>query len=184
MKKRTVILFATAIISLFFLNISTYATHIEVKVLYFQPTEKMFKDIYGGGMSYGGELNINIIKGLTIWVGADYFKKKGKLTFTKEETELQIFPIYGGLKYIFPGQWIMPYLGVGVGYFQYKESNPIGKVKEGEIGYVAQAGFLLRLFDPVIVDFQAGYNVCKTKPQEIEVDIGGLKAAVGLGLSF
>jgi hypothetical protein len=184
MKKRIVIVFIAAFLSLFLINFPAFATHIEVKALYFQPTEQAFKDIYGSGMSFGGEVNIPVFKGFHIWIGAEYFTKKGELTFTKETTEIQITPIYGGLKYIFPGRKIMPYLGVGVGYFQYKESNPIGTVKEGKIGYVAQAGLLLCLFGSVLVDFQAGYNVCKIKPQEIEADIGGLKAGIGLGISF
>jgi opacity protein-like surface antigen len=167
-----------------FVSVPAYATHVEAKVLYFQPTEQAFKDIYGSGMSYGGEFDINIFDGLAIWIGAEYFTKKGELTFTKEETELQITPIYGGLKYIFPGRGIMPYLGAGVGYFQYKETNPIGTVKEGKIGFVTQAGLLVRLLGPVLVDFQVGYNMCKIKPQEIEAQIGGLKAGVGLGFSF
>jgi hypothetical protein len=71
MKKRTMILFATALVSLFFMNISSYATHVEAKVLYFQPTEQAFKDIYGSGMSYGGEVNIDVFKGLSVWIGAE-----------------------------------------------------------------------------------------------------------------
>jgi hypothetical protein len=184
MKKRIVKLFMAALMSLFLMNISAYATYVEVKVLYFQPTEQAFKDIYSGGMSYGGEINIDIHNGLSLWVGAEYFSKKGMLTFTKEETEIQIIPIYGGIKYIFPGKKINPYVGIGVGYYQYKESNPIGEVKEGKIGYVAQAGLLLRLSGPVLVDLQVGYNMCKIKPQEIEANIGGLKAGIGLGFSF
>ena len=178
------ILFMTALISLFFMNISLYATHVEARVLYFQPTDQDFKDIYGSGMSIGGEVNIDVFNGLNVWMGAEYFTKKGELTFTKEDTEIQIIPIYAGLKYIFQGPRIMPYVGVGLGYFQYKESNPIGTVKEGKIGFVTQAGLLLHLFGPALLDLQVGYNICKIKPQELEANIGGLKAGIGLALSF
>lgn len=184
MKKKILLLFAGAVTCLFLTNIAAYGTHVEIKMLSFQPTEDAFKNIYGGGLCYGGEVDINVYKGLTVWIGAEHFSKTGKTTFTNEETDIRITPFYGGLKYIFPGQRILPYLGAGVGYFQYKETNPIGTVKEGKIGFRAQAGLLLRMFGSWFVDFQLGYDMCKIKPQELEVEIGGLKAGLGLALSF
>jgi hypothetical protein len=184
MKKGTSILFMTAFMSLFIMNFSASASHIEVKALYFQPTEQAFKDIYGSGMSYGGEVNIHVFKGLNVWIGAEHYSKKGELTFTKETTDIQITPIYGGVKYIFQGKKINPYVGVGMGFFQYKESNPIGEVKESKVGFVVQAGLSISVFGPALVDLQVGYNWCKIKPQEIEADIGGLKAGIGIGFSF
>lgn len=184
MKKRILMLFGGAVACLFLTNIAVYGTHVEAKMLSFQPTEEAFKNIYGGGLSYGGEVDISIYKGLAIWIGAEYFTKTGETTFTKEETEIRITPFYAGLKYIFPGQRMMPYLGAGVGYFQYKETNPIGEVKEGKIGFRAQGGLLLRLAGSFFLDFQVGYEMCKIKPQELEVEIGGLKAGLALAFVF
>ena len=63
--------------------------------------EKAFRDIYGEGIMYGGEVNIRVWKALEVWFGASYFYKKGELTFTKEETKLKIVPIGAGIKYSF-----------------------------------------------------------------------------------
>ena len=80
---------------------------------------------------------------------------------------------------------MMPYLGAAVGYFQYKETNPIGTVKEGKIGFRAQGGLLLRLTGSWFVDFQVGYDMCKLKPEELEaVELGGLKAGLALAFAF
>ncbi len=165
-------------------NISSYATLVEARVLYFQPTDKDFKDIYGSGMSFGGEVTIKVLNGLNVWIGAEYFTKKGELTFTKEETEIRIFPIFAGIKYILPSPKFKPYAGIGVGYFQYKESNPIGTVEESKIGFVTQTGLLIPIFGPALLDLQVGYNICKIKPQELEANIGGFKAGLGLAISF
>lgn len=69
---------------------------IEVRGSYFNPTEQAFKDIYGGGLMYGGEISLGIWKNLDVWIGGDYFSQNGELTFTGEETSLQIVPLGGG----------------------------------------------------------------------------------------
>jgi hypothetical protein len=185
MRKRNPILFAGVVTCLFLTNVAVYGTHVEAKMLSFQPTEEAFKNIYGGGLSYGGEVDISIYKGLAVWFGAEYFTKTGETTFTREETTIRIFPFYGGLKYIFSGERMMPYLGAAVGYFQFKETSPIGEVKEGKIGFRAQGGLLLRLTGSWFVDFQVGYDMCKIKPQELdEVEIGGLKAGLAVAFTF
>ncbi len=167
-----------------FTGVFAFASHFEAKAIYFQPSEQIFKDIYGSGIMYGGEININIFKGLAIWAGAEYFTKKGKLTFTEEETELRITPIYAGLKYIFQGSKICPYAGLGVGYFLYKESNPIGTVEESKIGFLGQAGIIFRFLKPLVVDLSAGYSSCKVQPAEEKADLGGFTAGIGLGIEF
>jgi hypothetical protein len=179
----------TAFIVIFFLymlfiSVSAFASYISARVSYFQPSDEFFKNIYGSGGCYGGEISFEIYKGLHIWGGTEYFSKKGKLTFTKEDTEIRITPFFGGLKYVFPGSTINPYIGVGVGYFQFKESNILGTVEEGEIGYLGKAGLILRLIKSLIVDVFADYSICKTQPFEIEADLGGLKAGVAIGIEF
>lgn len=175
---------AAFIFILLYVSASAFASSISARVSYFWPSDEFFKNIYGSGICYGGEISFEIYKGLHMWGGAEYFSKKGKLTFTKEDTEIRITPFFGGLKYVFPGSTIHPYVAVGVGYFQYKESSIIGTVEEGEIGYLGEAGLMLRLLDPLIVDVFVDYSICKTQPSEIEVDLGGLKTGVALGIEF
>ena len=50
---------------------------VELKAHYFHPSEEAFKDIYGGGMMYGGEVSIDIGSSLEIWAGGSFFSKKG-----------------------------------------------------------------------------------------------------------
>jgi len=161
---------------------------LEVKGMYFQPKDQNFKHIYGNGsyrdwMCYGGEMGITIFKGVAIWAGGHYFNKRGKLTFTKEETEMTIMPIYGGIKFRSSRAGINPYIGVGVGYFRYKEDNPIGSVEDKSIGYIGQAGLTLKI-GVAIIDFQISYTLCKVKPTDIEADLGGFYGGIGIGFEF
>lgn len=59
---------------------------LEIKGSYFSPTEKAFKDIYGGGMTFGGEVSIGLWKKLQFWFGGTYYSGDGGLTYREEET--------------------------------------------------------------------------------------------------
>lgn len=161
---------------------------LEAKGTYFRPSDKNFKAVYDSGkfeewITYGGEIGITLGKGVGLWAGGSYFNKKGKLTVTEEETEIQITPFYGGIKFRSAKSSVSPYLGVGVGYFQYKEENRIGKVSKGSMGYIGQIGLLFRA-GVIVIDFQASYSYCKVKPVEVEADLGGFQAGIGLGFEF
>lgn len=161
---------------------------IEAKGIYFQPSDKNFKEVYGGGkfeewISYGGEIGITLGRGVGLWAGGHYFNKKGKLTFTEEETTLQITPVYGGIKFRSAESGVSPYLGVGIGYFQYKEENRIKRISKASIGYIWQIGLLFKA-GVIVIDFQASYSYCKVKPADVEANLGGLQGGIGLGFEF
>ena len=157
---------------------------IEIKGGYFYPSEKAFKDIYGGGFSIGGEISVGILKNLSIWVGGNYFTKKGKLTFTQEDTEIKLTPIGGGLKYEFPTGKFAPYLGLGVNYYLYEESNPLGDVNKNEVGYIGKAGTYIYLTSHFIIDLFLNYSYCDIQPADFKINIGGLEAGIGGGYEF
>jgi len=157
---------------------------IELRVAYFQPSEAVFRDIYKAGITYGAEINLKLWKWLKFWIAADYYAKKGKLTLTEEETEIQILPLSGGLKLQFPGTRLNPYIGFGVGYFFYKESSPIGEISKGDIGYIGQGGCLLKLFGPLFIDLKIGYTYCEVEPVNVKADLGGIQGGIGIGLQF
>jgi len=152
---------------------------------YFQPSDQVFKDVYGGGTYIGGEINITLMKGVSLWAGAQMFSKTGLTTFTQEETEIQITPIYGGIRFRVPDKKVSPYLGLGVGYFGYKESSPmIGEVSKGDIGYIGQLGVLVNVIGPIFLDLKGSYSYCKVQPLGVEANIGGIQVTGGFGFGF
>lgn len=163
-------------------NASNYM--IELKISYFAPSEQAFIDVYGSGMTIGGEVGITLWKGFGVWAGGDYFSKKGELTFTEESTEIQIIPFYAGIRYQFGQEKIAPYLGLGIGYFRFKETNPLGKVEEADVGFIGQVGCLFKVVGSLFFDIKGSYSYCKSKPMDIEADMGGLKAEIGIGVEF
>jgi hypothetical protein len=174
------------IISMIFLSGLANALEVivEVRAHYLHPSEKAFRDIYGGGTMYGGELSIGVWRGLEVWFGGCYFSKKGELTFTKEETKLEIYPIGGGLKYRLSTGIFDLYAGAGLNYYRYKESNPLGDVSKGGLGYIGKIGSYVKITRRFLIDLYVNYSYCKMKPADFEINIGGFEAGIGLGYSF
>jgi len=171
---------------LLFVSGSAHAVDIilEFKTQYFSPSDEEFKDIYGGGVMYGGEVSIGVWKGLELWFGGSYFSREGELTFTKEKTELQIIPVGGGLRYRWRGKSLSPYLAAGLGLYQFKESNPIGEVDLGEVGFVAAIGTYVRIAGGLLIDLYANLSVCEFSSDDFEINISGFGAGIGIAYEF
>ncbi len=169
---------------IFFVAVSLHAGSVilEVKGSYFYPTEQAFKDIYGGAMTFGGEISLAIWKQLDIWVGGHYFSQYGELTFTGEETHLEIMPLGGGLKYRITTGVVSFYGGAGVSYFDYQESNVIGDVKSGAAGFVTKLGAYWEPAPQFVIDIFVEYSYCKMTPADFTINIGGIKAGIGIGV--
>lgn len=157
---------------------------VELRGSYFHPSEETFRDIYGGGIKYGGELSIGVWRELEMWFGGSYFSRTGELTFTKEETKIEIYPIGGGLKYRLSKGILSLYIGAGLNYYQYKESNPLGDVSKGGLGYGGKIGSYVKVTRGLLIDLYVDYSYCKMKPADFEINIGGIEAGIGLGYRF
>lgn len=160
------------------------AFSLSIMGYYFQPSEKIFQDIYGSAMSYGGGIGINIWKGLDIWAEGNFYKGTGKLTFTEENTKMQIIPIFGGIRFKLSMSKFVPYIGVGAGYFSYREKNSIVDISGGSMGYVGQLGFIFRIISILCIDMQINYHHCEVKTEDVKTNLGGLKMGVGLVFEF
>ena len=157
---------------------------VEVRGLYFHPTEKAFQNVYGNSLVFGGGAFIGLGKHMDVWVSGDYFRKKGELTFSKEETTLQIIPVYAGLRWRFPGNSYHFYVSAGVGYFWFKEENLMGTVKESNISYLGKAGCFVKVFKGVYVDAHFQYTYGSVQPLEVKNQISGLSLGLGIGYDF
>jgi opacity protein-like surface antigen len=169
-----------------FLAVSGEATSAVISIraggAYFRPTDAVFREIYGSGASLGAEIGLALGRRFEAWLSGSTFSKKGKLTFTAEDTEIGLTPLAAGLRF-YPVQGrLRPYLGAGASYFFYKESSRLGMVKDQKIGLTAHGGLDYALTPFLAIDLRVGYSQCKVKPGEFEADLGGIEAGVGLVL--
>jgi len=149
---------------------------------------KEVRDVYKIGVVVGADLTVPVWKGLCLWAGADYYSKKGKLTFTLEDTTLRVVPVFAGFKLQAPSSAVRPYLALAAGYFLYKETNILGTVSGSRIGPLAQLGFLVRIKGAVWLDIHGRFTSVRYKnaeePEPLTADIGGIDGGLGLAFRF
>jgi len=154
-----------------------------------RPSEEAFRDIYGTPPVLGVELDLGR-RTVGGWLEAGWLKRSGKLTLTGEETRLTVVPIEAGLRVrLGKGRWV-PYLGIGAGYYKFKERNVLGNVTDSGFGPVGVGGLRFAR-GHLIFDVKAKYTSCRIEPNtapdgvdSIRADIGGLALSLGLGLAL
>ncbi len=151
---------------------------------YFQPRDQAFKDIYGNALALGIQADMEIWRGFRLWAGVSHISREGELSLSKDTTKLNITPFFGGLKFRLLKTSISPYVALGVGYFRYQETNPLGKIDKDDIGYVGQIGVSLKTLRSLCLEVYARYSDCRTKPADLEANLGGLELGVGFGLEL
>lgn len=169
-----------------FLGSTAYAGSFSLRATggYFMPRDQDFKDIYGNGFAYGTELDVGVWKGICVWAGIGYFSGKGELTLSQDITKLSIYPFFGGLKYRFLKPPVSPYIALGIGYYRYKETNPLDTVDGSETGFIGQAGVSLDILRSLSLEAYARYTDCRIQPADLEANLGGLEVGAGLGFRF
>lgn len=151
---------------------------------WFQPRDKDFREIYGGGPVFGLQAYLTVTGGLGIWAGVDYYSKSGEITFTGERTEIRLIPIYAGLRYQIGSGAFRPYIAGGPAYVRFREETPLGSVEDGAFGVIGQAGLVVQVLRFLHLDFHGRFSAASAKPVELEEEIGGLTGAVGLAFVF
>jgi hypothetical protein len=160
------------------------AVRIKIKAGYLYPQDKMFRDIYGGGITYGLEMSTFVSRNFEMWIEGGYFSKAGRLTYTEEKTTLRIVPVGGGVRYLFSaGRWKFQ-TGLGLGYFFFREANVLGTVLAGKLGLVGTIGSCFALSERVLIDAWARYSYYQMKPEDLKFNVGGIEAGVGLAYQF
>jgi len=151
---------------------------------YFLASDSAFKPIYGNGVVFGGELRLGGRR-ITGWLEGNYRARTGKFSFTGEQTKVNVLAIEGGALYKIKSSNIMPYVGAGLGYYMYKETNqPIGEAKKSNIGFCVVGGASMRVLKSLALDCRIKYSTCSMQPAEYKINIGGLTFGLGIGLSF
>ena len=90
----------------------------------------------------------------------------------------------GGVKANFDFGVFSLYIGGGLSYFQFKETNPIGEIKENKWGWLIRAGTYVDINYYLFLDLQATYTYAKFSTEDIETNLGGFSLGAGLGFRF
>lgn len=172
---------------MFFLVGSAFASdyRIELKMNYFNPSKQIFKDVYGTGSMIGIKAaKIHVYKKFGLIVETGYLNEKGTLTFTRENTAVRIFFLGPGIIYQHSEGRFDMYAGAGLRYYRFQERNPIGKAKQGKLGYFISLGTYIHIMKSFYADVGINYSICKVKPADLNVEIGGLEVGIGVAYEF
>ncbi len=155
----------------------------------FIASDSGFKDIYGTGQVFGAEFRYAPRRPggpkIVGWLEGTMRQRTGKLSVTLEETKVTVNAVEGGAIYrINPGK-ITPYVGAGVGYYMFSETNtPLGDAKQNKVGFCALGGVSLTVGSRFVVDARAKFSSVSMKPADVDIKVGGITAGVGFGLLF
>ncbi len=160
---------------------------VTIKAGLFFPADKLFREIYSGGLSFGVDATVPISGPLHLWVGAELFSKGGLIPVSEEATRARIVPLYAGLRVQFGHKGPRPYVGAAAGYFFLHEENPLGTADDGGLGFLSQAGIQARLAGAFWLDIFAGYRACTVRSggdDPLEAKLGGFSTGLGLACRF
>ena len=160
---------------------------VTIKAGLFLPADKLFREIYSGGPSFGVDVAVPLAGPLHLWAGAELFGKRGLIPVSEEATRVRIVPLYAGLRAQFGHKGTRPYFGAAAGYFFLHEENPLGTADDGGLGFLSQAGIQARLAGAFWLDIFAGYRACTVRSDgddPLEAKLGGFSTGLGLAYRF
>jgi hypothetical protein len=157
---------------------------ITIRSGYFQPSDQIFRTIYGGGISWQAEGAIAFLKVLELWAGAGFFAKDGHMIPTGERTSVWLVPAGGGIRYVLRAGNVSFYGGAGILRDFFRESNAIGKVSWGRWAPQFEAGSRVPVKKRWFLDLHVQYSTCRMKPVDLEFNVGGFSLAAGIGVRF
>ena len=157
---------------------------ITIRSGYFQPSDRFFRTIYGGGISWQAEGAVAFWRGFELWAGAGLFSKDGHMIPTGEPTSVWLVPAGGGLRYVLRAGKVRIYGGAGILRDFFRESNFIGRISWGRWAPQFEAGSRILLRKPWFLDLHFQYSSCRMKPADLEFNVGGFSIAAGVGVRF
>jgi hypothetical protein len=153
---------------------------VGAKAGWYFPVGQEFKDIYGSGLLYGPDLVLDFGKYISLTAGLDVFNKSGSLSYTKEDVSVEIYRPGLGLRCRFFDGFVTPFLELGVNLTVFRETADFETAKRTDFGVFGGAGTALRIFRRLAVEIGVVYVYSKIKRQSAYVNIGGIRACVGL----
>jgi len=150
-------------------------------------SDSLIKAIYkSGGIQAGGFVGLGLGQRLEIRVEVGTFKMEGMMTGSDEKLTLSLMPVTAGARFQFLNKAICPYLGAGGAFVKYEEKYPerIGNVSDSASGFYAEGGVYLRSGRLLFFDVNVRYLSAKADSLDGNVDLGGIRAGLGLGFRF
>lgn len=146
-----------------------------------------FAKIYASsGNIEGLALTAALFFNLDFYLEAKVFSQAGQLTFTKEKTKFVLLPFSFGIRWGAPLGVLEPFVGAGLDYYVYYESNVIGTAVDYARGSHLMGGVRLNFGKdvPLSLSGRIKYTSLKATRGAFTVDLGGVEFSGGLAFVF
>ncbi|UCC41106.1 MAG: AMIN domain-containing protein [Candidatus Aminicenantes bacterium] len=168
----------------------TISIGVNSGLYFFHSTD--FQNIYGESIVFfGGETTVLVSPSKNNYIGASlgakYISKSG-VNHHSERVELTIIPVSISAFYLRQFKTFSPYIGVGLDYYDYKETFPdaadIPTISSYPWGTHVQVGTYLRLASSLSLKVYFKYYEARAKEGGVEKNLGGNEYGLSLAYHF
>lgn len=152
---------------------------------------ELFGQVYGkGGPIFGLELTRIISSKNKLNFGLSFegrhYSKTGASTITKEETKFSMLPLAFSAKFLVNTKLFVPYIGIGLDYYKYKEESSIHKTSGSCFGYHVQGGtyFQFPRLEALKVKLYIKLTKAVATENNTKTDLGGMEFGIGVAYGF
>ena len=151
-----------------------------------------FQEVYGTqtDVQFGIDLSRTILylKGFQFDLSFEtrLFSKTGKSTLSGDETKFRMIPLTLGGRLLYQTKYIIPFLGGGIDWYNYKEDSILASISGSATGYHFQGGVFIVIpnLDFLRVKLYYKYTKVTATENEIDVQLGGPEYGIGLSFGF
>jgi hypothetical protein len=158
----------------------------------YKSPDDRFKEVYGDQTNV--QLGINLsrtllyLKGfqLDISFEARILSLTGKSTLSGDEAKFRMIPLTLGGRLLYQTKYIIPFLGGGLDWYNYKEDSVLASTSGSASGYHFQGGVFVVIpnLDCLRVKLYYKYTKVSATENEIDVQLGGPEYGIGLSFGF
>jgi len=158
----------------------------------YRSADDRFKEVYGDQTNIQIGINLSrtllYLKGfqLDISFEARILSLTGKSTLSGDEAKFRMIPLTLGGRLLYQTKYIIPFLGGGLDWYNYKEDSVLASTSGSASGYHFQGGVFVVIpnLDFLRVKLYYKYTKVSATENEIDVQLGGPEYGIGLSFGF
>ncbi len=153
-------------------------------------TGEGFAGLYGRALGGGIELSFLVSDKVDVWVSASTSGKEQDLDWTEENSKYSMLPISAGVKYyVLQKEKLAAFVGGGLNYTIFKNTDPFGETKENLFGFNILGGAHFKLSKTLgaqaMLMFNTGKKTIDMEPEaDFQLDLTNVAMKLGVFFKF
>jgi RND family efflux transporter MFP subunit len=153
-------------------------------------TGEGFSGLYGRALGAGIELSFRVSEKVDVWISASTSGKEQNLDWTDETTKYSMLPISAGVKYyVLQKAKLAAFVGGGLNFTVFKDTNPFGETKENVFGFNVLGGTHFKLSNALgaqaMLMFNSGKKTLDMIPEpDFPLDLTNVAMKFGIFFKF